>query len=75
MDLRTAKSLSPREYHARRAASRRGPRRSGRVGRRSMDEGHLVLDRRIRKDLEILEQLWEELAVGGFLSFLETLDS
>ena len=27
-----------------------------------MDEGHLVLDRRIRKDLEILEQLWEELA-------------
>jgi hypothetical protein len=40
-----------------------------------MDEGHLVLDRRIRKDLEILEQLWEELAVGGFLSFLETLDS
>ena len=26
-----------------------------------MDEEHLVLDRRIRKDLEILDQLWGEL--------------
>ncbi len=26
-----------------------------------MDEEHLVLDRRIRKDVEVLEQLWEEL--------------
>ncbi len=26
-----------------------------------MDEEHLVLDRRIRKDLGILEKLWEEL--------------
>lgn len=26
-----------------------------------MDEEYLVLDRRIRKDLEILEKLWEEL--------------
>ena len=27
-----------------------------------MDEDRLVLDRRIRKDLEVLESLWEELA-------------
>ena len=26
-----------------------------------MDEQHLILDRRIRKDLEILDGLWEEL--------------
>ncbi|HEX9735678.1 MAG TPA: hypothetical protein VGG06_27275 [Thermoanaerobaculia bacterium] len=26
-----------------------------------MDEGHLILDRRIRKDLETLEKLWKEL--------------
>lgn len=26
-----------------------------------MDEERLVLDRRIRKDLEVLEKLWEEL--------------
>ncbi len=27
-----------------------------------MDDERLVLDRRIRKDLEVLEKLWEELA-------------
>lgn len=26
-----------------------------------MDEAHLILDRRIRKDLKILEELWKEL--------------
>ena len=53
MDLRTAKTLSPREFHARRAASRRAEREA--LRERKLEQA------RIRKDLEVLERLWDEL--------------
>lgn len=62
MDLRTAKTLSPREYHAHRAASRRAALRwPGTAVRRSIDGERLTLHRRVRKDLETLEKHWAEL--------------
>jgi len=61
MNLRTVKTLSPREYHARRNATRRAEREA--LRRRTLRRAResILGHNRIREDLEILQGLWDEL--------------